>query len=108
MQNRLFAIALLLSSFYLHASDRSEHIRSNYAKYEYQIPMRDGVKLFTSVYIPYDRSKEYPILLLRTPYSVRPYGSDNYPGWLGPTEEFEEVGYIFAFQDVRGCYMSEG
>jgi putative CocE/NonD family hydrolase len=100
---------LLLTVFiHLHASERSDYIRENYAKYEYRIPVRDGITLFTSVYKPYDDSKKYPVLLLRTPYSVRPYGTDSYQSWLGPTEEFEKKGYIFVFQDVRGCYMSEG
>jgi hypothetical protein len=72
--------------------------------------MRDGVKLFTSVYVPNDAKpdRSYPILLLRTPYSVGPYGIDLYKGTLGPSVEFEKSGYIFAFQDVRGRYMSEG
>ncbi len=99
---------LLVLCVQLFASERSDYIRDHYAKYEYRIPVRDGVMLFTSVYKPYDESKVYPILLQRTPYSVGPYGSDRYPGSLGPTKEFEEAGYIFVFQDVRGCYMSEG
>lgn len=89
---------------------RAEYIRKNYAKFEYRIPMRDGKLLFTSVYVPNDASasKRYPILLVRTPYSVAPYGSDQYKGMLGPTAEYEKEGFIFAFQDVRGTYMSEG
>lgn len=89
---------------------RAEYIRSHYAKYEHQIPMRDGTKLFTSVYIPYTASENqtYPIILMRTPYSVGPYGADVYKTRLGPSAAFEQSGYIFAFQDVRGCYMSEG
>lgn len=87
---------------------RADYIRSHYAKYEYRVPMRDGVKLFTSVYVPYDKSKKYPLLMFRTPYSVGPYGADNYMDWLGPHKEFEEGGFIFVFQDVRGHFMSEG
>ena len=56
------------------------YIKEHYTKYEYQIPMRDGVKLFTAVYAPKDDSIAYPILLKRTPYSCRPYGASNYPG----------------------------
>ncbi|MBN1478767.1 CocE/NonD family hydrolase [candidate division KSB1 bacterium] len=102
------SISLLLFTARLAADDRADYIRSNYAKYEYRIPMRDDVTLFTSVYLPYDQSNKHPILLFRTPYSVRPYGVDKYPETLGPTEEFEKAHYIFVFQDVRGCYMSEG
>ncbi|MFK3861302.1 MULTISPECIES: CocE/NonD family hydrolase [Pseudoalteromonas] len=87
---------------------RAEYIRSHYAKYEYQIPMRDGTKLFTAVYVPYDKSSKYPIMMQRTPYRVAPYGVDKYKAKLGPSEIFEEEGFIFVFQDVRGKFMSEG
>lgn len=72
------------------------------------VPMRDGVRLFTIVYTPQDTSREYPILLYRTPYSIPPYGPDKYAEQLGPSLEFDRDGYIFAFQDVRGKYRSEG
>jgi putative CocE/NonD family hydrolase len=93
------------------AQDAAEKpsIRDRYSKYEYQIPMRDGIRLFTSVYAPRDTSKEYPILMMRTPYSVAPYGPNNYPPFgLGPNHLFSDDGFIFVFQDVRGCFMSEG
>ena len=70
--------------------------------------MRDGVKLFTSVYIPKDRTQVYPILLERTPYSIEPYGIDNYPRELGPSDLLAKEGFVFAYQDVRGRYLSEG
>src|SRR5215813_8843518 len=70
--------------------------------------MRDGKKLFTSVYVPKDASQPYPILMDRTPYSVSPYGEDQYKKRLGPSDEFEKAGYIFVYQDVRGRYLSEG
>ena len=86
-------------------------VRENYSKFEYRIPMRDGVKLFTSVYIPKDvfsDGKTYPIMMDRTPYTVRPYGADQYRPTLGPSEFFEKEKFIFVYQDVRGRYMSEG
>src|SRR5580658_2073749 len=83
-------------------------VREHYTKYEYRIPMRDGVHLFTAVYVPKDSSEAYPFLVTRTPYSVEPYGEDQYPKRLGPSDEFEKAGYIFVYQDVRGRYMSEG
>ena len=70
--------------------------------------MRDGVRLFTAVYTPKDTSQPYPFLLTRTPYSVAPYGVDNYRASLGPSEHFEREGFIFVYQDARGRYMSEG
>ena len=85
-----------------------EKVRERYTKYEYRIPMRDGVRLFTAVYVPKDTSRTYPILLTRTPYSVAPYGADAYKDALGPSKQFEDEGYIFVYQDVRGRYMSEG
>lgn len=87
---------------------REAYIRANYTKYEYQIPMRDGVKLFTSVYIPIDDTKKYPIMMQRTPYRVAPYGADKYKAKLGPSQAFEQEGFIFVFQDVRGKFRSEG
>jgi hypothetical protein len=84
------------------------NIRGHYTKYEYRIPMRDGVHLFTSVYVPKDATVAYPFLVFRTPYSVGPYGEDQYPKSIGPSEAFERAGYIFVYQDVRGRYMSEG
>jgi putative CocE/NonD family hydrolase len=90
-------------------------VREHYTKYEYRIPMRDGVRLFTAVYVPKDTSKRYPFLVQRTPYSAGVtvdeklrYGVDFYPKHVGPSREFETSGYIFVKQDVRGRFMSEG
>ncbi len=90
-------------------------IREQYTKYEYQIPMRDGTRLFTVVYVPKDSSKSYPFLMTRSPYGSgvyeggqSHYGVDFYPQSLGPSREFDQSGYIFVKQDVRGRYMSEG
>ena len=88
---------------------KEEYIRAHYTKYEYRIPMRDGKRLFTSVYVPKDAAGgPYPFLMVRTPYGVDPYGEDQYPEHLGPSDEFEKSGYIFVYQDVRGRWMSEG
>jgi uncharacterized protein len=85
-----------------------EYIRANYTKYEHYIPMRDGKRLFTAVYVPKDADRAYPIMLVRTPYSVAPYGVDKYPDTLRPSAHFVQSGYIFVYQDVRGRHMSEG
>ena len=90
------------------AESEEEYVKAHYTKYEYRIPMRDGVRLFTAVYVPKDTSQAYPFLMDRTPYSVAPYGEDQYAKRLGPSDEFEKAGYIFVYQDVRGRYMSEG
>ncbi len=94
------------------ASDASRETRPGprdlYTKREVTIPMRDGVELFTAIYEPKDRSRRYPFLMKRTPYSLRPYGEDEFPRSLGPSDELMRDGYIFVYQDVRGCYMSGG
>ena len=106
-------IVLFASSAHLGAQgedkERAAYIRASYSKFEYQIPMRDGVKLFACAYIPNELGdKTWPILLVRTPYSVGPYGLDRYKDKLGPSAEFEKEKFIFVFEDVRGRYMSEG
>ncbi|UII33046.1 CocE/NonD family hydrolase [Fulvivirga ulvae] len=113
MNFRILVAALFLGfatfSVDLKAQDKdSLFVRSNYDKHEYQIPMRDGTKLFTTVYTPRDKSKKYPFLMQRTPYSVAPYGEDNYKKSLGPSPYLMRDKYIFVYQDVRGRWMSEG
>ncbi|MGO8775000.1 MAG: CocE/NonD family hydrolase, partial [Terracidiphilus sp.] len=95
------------------SSEAEEFVRAHYTKYEYRIPMRDGVHLFTAVYVPKASAfpadpGPYPFLIDRTPYNVAPYGEDHFPAHLGPSDEFEKSGYIFVYQDVRGRWMSEG
>ena len=88
-----------------------DFVRENYTKFEYRIPMRDGVKLFTSVYIPKDvfsDERTYPMLMQRTGYNVAPYGLDVYRASLGPSELFAREKFIFIYQDIRGRFMSEG
>jgi putative CocE/NonD family hydrolase len=85
----------------------SAYIHQNYFKMEKQITMRDGIKLFCSIYLPKDQSKKYPILMTRTPYDVAPYG-DDYKKTLGQNMLFAHEGYIFVYEDVRGRWMSEG
>ncbi len=94
----------------LHAQG-TEDVKAHYTKSEYQIPMRDGARLFTTVFAPRDTAQTYPLLLVRTQSGARPYGPDEYPGTLiGPSSlpHFVKEGYIFVVQDVRGRWMSEG
>lgn len=97
-----------LAAFAQVQNELAQYIRDNYTKREVMIPVRDGVRLFTAIYQPKDRSKKYPILLNRTPYTVAPYGADQYKAALGPNPLFAREGYIFVYQDVRGRWMSEG
>ena len=83
-------------------------LRARYTKQEVDIPMRDGVTLFTIVYAPVDASRAVPILMTRSPYGSDPYGPEAYRRSLGPSAAFEKDGYIFVYQDVRGRFRSGG
>jgi uncharacterized protein len=84
-------------------------IVNNYTKMERMITMRDGIKLFTSIYVPMDDSEDHPILITRTPYSCAPYGEDKWKDyWNTYLREYMREGYIMVTQDVRGRWMSEG
>jgi putative CocE/NonD family hydrolase len=104
----LFLLVFSVQAFAQTASPDASYVTENYQKFEYQIPMRDGKKLFTAVYVPKDHSKKHPFMMDRTCYSVAPYGKDNYKSALGPSSLFLHDGYIFVYQDVRGRWMSEG
>ena len=90
------------------AAQGTQYVKENYTKHEYRIEMRDGQRLFTAVYLPKEQQQVCPILLSRTPYSVKPYGADQYRSDLGPSSLFGKAGYIVVYQDVRGRWMSEG
>src|SRR5579863_2238682 len=101
----VFLVAYSVSS----AAQDSTWIKNNYYKSERYITMRDGIRLFTSMYIPKDSIEKHPILLTRTPYSCAPYGENNWrPWWNRFQREYFKEGYIMIIQDMRGRYMSEG
>ena len=107
----LALVAVYAAGALIHAKTAARpDVRARYTKHEYRIAMRDGAKLFTAVYVPKDAraDRRYPILLTRTPYSVAPYGEDAYRDDVGPSPAAAKEGFIFAYQDVRGRYMSEG
>ena len=106
----MFVVGLVAAQPQRLLAQGQEFIKANYTKHDYRIPMRDGVRLFTSVYVPKDASRNvpYPILMQRTPYSVAPYGIDLYEDNLGPSPLFGTGKYIVVYQDVRGRWMSEG
>ena len=82
-------------------------IKEQYDKTETQVTMRDGIRLFTSIYTPKDKTEPHPILIIRTPYNSEP-NEDNYSYRLGNLTHLLKEKYIIVFQDVRGRYMSEG
>lgn len=109
--SRSFAIAsLALSALAACGGARTKEAplqaSAAYEKIEYNIPMRDGVKLYTAVYVPKDKSEKHPMLIVRSPYGSGPYG----PGRIGGlgSKKYTDAGYIFVDQDVRGRHMSEG
>lgn len=109
----LFGFFYLLTILPSYSQDESFledsiYMRANYSKIERMIPMRDGVKLFTAIYIPKDRGQTYPFLMTRTPYSCAPYGENNFSGRILGYRHLLREGFIFVVQDVRGRYMSEG
>jgi putative CocE/NonD family hydrolase len=111
MLRKCFLLLFLFYVIRLHAQyeQDSAWIRDNYTKKEVYIPMRDGVKLFTSLYIPKDASEKHPILMRRTPYSCAPYGENNFaPVWNSHLRYYFRENYIYVIQDVRGRWMSEG
>src|ERR1035437_967290 len=113
MGKKLLLVLLIIppfSFFLLNISCLSKELKPEdyYEKHEYFITMRDGTKLFTAVYSPRDKKEKYPILMMRTPYSISPYGEKAYPNTLGPSILLAKEKYIFVYQDVRGRFMSEG
>ncbi|MBZ9730022.1 CocE/NonD family hydrolase [Salegentibacter sp. JZCK2] len=106
---RLSFILLFLSFLPVHIIAQAEYdVKEHYNKTEVDIPMRDGTNLHTTIYSPKDTSKEYPILMQRTPYSSRPYGEDQFRSLISPNEYLMKEGNIVVYQDVRGRWMSEG
>ncbi|MBA4072802.1 MAG: X-Pro dipeptidyl-peptidase [Gemmatimonas sp.] len=108
-----FAALLAVPAFaqpQMEAAALAARIRQNYRKLEVRIPVRDGVKLFTSIYVPRDTTKRYPVLMSRTPYSVAPYGDTLSRASMGPSgnPKWVDDGYIFVYQDARGRNFSEG
>ncbi len=84
------------------------YVSDNYTKKEVDIEMRDGITLHTTIYTPKDTSKEYPILMQRTPYSSRPYGEGEFKTQIGPNIHLMQEANIIVYQDVRGRWLSEG
>jgi uncharacterized protein len=105
----------LLSTPLADPAEAEKAFRENYTKFEYRIPMRDGAKLYTVAYVPRDRTRTWPVLLIRTPYGVTP-GVDVYPefktarhlGRAAMSAAAVREGFIFVNQDVRGKMLSEG
>jgi len=99
---------LVVSLVSVRAQPDPAEVKARYDKREVMIPMRDGVRLFTTIYTPKDQSVRYPFLMTRTGYGIPPYGPDAFRAVLGPNAAFTDEGYIFVYQDARGRFKSEG
>src|SRR5215216_1379209 len=105
----LTALLLVVLPLFVFSQSDSAWFVDNYTKMERMIPMRDGKKLFTAIYVPKDKSEKHPILMTRTPYGSGPYEEGKYREyWYGHYMTYLKENYIIIAQDVRGKYMSEG
>ncbi|HVW98461.1 MAG TPA: CocE/NonD family hydrolase [Mucilaginibacter sp.] len=108
MKKLYFLVIVLFPLFSFAQNPDSAWFVNNYDKKEVTIPMRDGIKLFTSIYMPKDNSEKHPILITRTPYSCYPYGKGYRAYWRSFMLKYCKEGYILVIQDIRGRWMSEG
>ena len=117
MQMKNLYLVLFLFTFSFSSNNAQEvatkpaetyQVENHYTKKEVMITMRDGVKLHTTIYSPKDTSQKHPILMMRTPYSCRPYGKTEFKERIGPNTYLMEEGNIIVYQDVRGRWNSEG
>jgi putative CocE/NonD family hydrolase len=96
----LFALIALAPATLAAQQDTSDYVRT-----EAMVPMRDGVKLHTLYYVPKSASGKLPIILQRTPYGIDHSLRGNLRSYYAA---LAREGYIFAYQDIRGRYGSEG
>ena len=103
MKKILLLLLLLSLSFYVWA--QTEVI--TYTQTTSMIPMRDGIKLFTTIITPTNAKTTVPVLMIRTPYNAERPADFDITSWPYVGNMAKE-GYIFVIQDVRGKYKSEG
>lgn len=110
MKKIVYLLVFLFSVVIAHAQKiDSAWFQDNYVKEEVYIPMRDGTRLFTSIYYPKNMTEKHPFLMTRTPYSCAPYGKGKYRAfYMNHYKAYLKEGYIMVTQDVRGRWMSEG
>ena len=111
-QTKVAAPATAPSSIQQRMEEMKAFFKTHYAKHEYRIAMRDGVKLYTQVYTPiageFADKGPYPFLMTRTPYSCGSYDNDVVAPRVTGNMDMLESGYILVCQDVRGRWESEG
>jgi hypothetical protein len=105
--NLAFLVLMMAFCFPSYAQS-PDGLKQKYNKEEVYITMRDGIRLFTSIYTPKNKSVAHPVLLNRTPYDIEPGGPGSFNFFMQLYSRFTDDEYIMVFQDVRGKYMSEG
>src|SRR5262245_18163658 len=75
-----------------------------FVRTEVQIPMRDGIKLHTLIFVPKDQAAPLPFRLTRTPYGIAGAAGSFATSYA----ELAAEGFIFVYQDIRGRFGSEG
>ena len=100
--------ALMMAFCFPSYAQSPDGLKQKYNKEEVYITMRDGIRLFTSIYTPKNKSVAHPVLLNRTPYDIEPGGPGSFNFFMQLYSRFTDDEYIMVFQDVRGKYMSEG
>ncbi len=109
MRRRWFLLFAMVCCAASAPAQDAQYLRQHYLKQQHRVPMRGGVRLFTTVYLPRDTTRPHPIIMTRTPYSVAPYDRDSFPSNVGNQRRaYFHAGYIVVYQDVRGRYLSEG
>ena len=68
------------------------------------VPVRDGVRLNTKIFVPKNHSEPLPLIFRRTPYGIKDAAKSFVTGFKALADER----YIFVFQDIRGKFGSEG
>jgi putative CocE/NonD family hydrolase len=82
-----------------------EELAKQFTRTAEMIPMRDGVKLYTTVYVPKESKGALPFVMMRTPYGAESRGPKALKDYF---KDLADEGYIFVFQDIRGRHKSEG
>jgi len=103
----LAAAILLFAPCHSAAQQNVSDDSTRFDKTEVMIPMRDGIRLHTEIYTPKDATQPLPIIFERTPYGISA-SNNGYSRMLSRYDSMMPDGYIFAFQDIRGRYASEG
>jgi uncharacterized protein len=102
----LFAASQLLAQTPAPSPSPTPAAAENFNKTEQMVVMRDGARLHTLIFAPRNATEPLPIIFFRTPYGVTGWGERSINS--ASLKELVDEGYIFAFQDIRGRYKSEG